>query len=45
MKQENELSLNGPAKVFIKLTLCGVALIGFAYASLLILGSAMKAIQ
>ncbi len=45
MKQEKELSLKGPATVFIKLTLCGFVLISFAYVSLLILGNAMKVIH
>ena len=45
MKQEMEQSLNGPAKVFVKLTLCGFVLLSFAYVSLLILGNAMKLIH
>ncbi len=40
-----EPTLNGPAKVFIKLTLCGFVLLSFAYVSLLILGNAMKVIN
>jgi len=45
MKQEQEHSLNTPAKVFLKLTLFGFILIGFAYVSLIVMGTALKAIH
>ena len=45
MKQEMDPSANASAKVFIKLTVFGFVLIGFAYVSLLILGNALKAIH
>jgi hypothetical protein len=45
MKQEKELSANAPAKVFIKLAIFGFVLISFAYASLLLLNSAITAIH
>ena len=45
MKQELEHSLNTPAKVFVKLTVFGFLLIGFAYASLIVMGTALKAIH
>jgi hypothetical protein len=45
MKQEMDQSANAPAKIFIKLTVFGFVLIGFAYVSLLILGNALKAIH
>ena len=45
MKQEFEHSLNTPAKVFVKLTVFGFLLIGFAYASLIVMGTALKAIH
>ena len=45
MKQEFEHSLNTPAKVFVKLTVFGFLLIGFAYASLIVMGTELKAIH
>jgi hypothetical protein len=45
MKQELDHSTKAPAKVFLKLTLFGFALIGFAYISLIVLGTALKAIH
>ena len=45
MKQEMDNSANAPAKVFIKLAVFGFVLIGFAYASLLLLGNVLKAIH
>ncbi len=45
MKQEMNPSTDAPAKIFIKLTVFGFVLIGFAYVSLLILGNALKAIH
>jgi hypothetical protein len=45
MKQELEHSANTPAKVFVKLTVFGFVLIGFAYVSLIVLGTALKAIH
>ena len=45
MKQELDHSVNAPAKVFVKLTVFGFVLIGFAYFSLVVLGTALKAIH
>ena len=45
MKQEFDRSVNTPAKVFVKLTVFGFVLIGFAYFSLIVLGTALKAIH
>jgi D-alanyl-lipoteichoic acid acyltransferase DltB (MBOAT superfamily) len=45
MKQELDHSVNTPAKVFVKLTVFGFVLIGFAYFSLIVLGTALKAIH
>ena len=45
MKQEFDHSVNTPAKVFLKLTVFGFVLIGFAYFSLVVLGTALKAIH
>ena len=45
MKQELDHSANTPAKVFLKLTVFGFVLIGFAYFSLIIMGTALKAIH
>jgi hypothetical protein len=45
MKQELEHSVNTPAKVFVKLTVFGFILIGFAYVSLIVMGTALKAIH
>jgi len=45
MKQEFDNSVKAPAKVFLKLTVFGFVLIGFAYFSLIVLGTAMKAIH
>jgi hypothetical protein len=45
MRQELDHSLKAPAKVFLKLAVFGFVLIGFAYVSLVIMGTAMKAIH
>jgi hypothetical protein len=45
MKQELDHSVNTPAKVFVKLTVFGFVLIGFAYFSLVVMGTALKAIH
>jgi hypothetical protein len=45
MKQELDHSLKTPAKVFVKLTVFGFILIGFAYVSLVVMGTALKAIH
>jgi hypothetical protein len=45
MKQELDHSVNTPAKVFVKLAVFGFVLIGFAYVSLIVLGTALKAIH
>jgi len=45
MKQEPDHSINTPAKVFLKLTVLGFVLIGFAYISLLVMGNVLKAIH
>jgi len=45
MKQELDHSVHTPAKVFLKLTVFGFVLIGFAYFSLIVLGTALKAIH
>ncbi|HEV3222568.1 MAG TPA: hypothetical protein VGZ90_06800 [Puia sp.] len=45
MKQELDHSVNTPAKVFFKLTVFGFVLIGFAYISLIVMGTALKAIH
>jgi hypothetical protein len=45
MRQELDHSAKAPAKVFLKLTLFGFVLIGFAYISLVIMGTALKAIH
>ena len=45
MKQELDHSVNTPAKVFLKLTVFGFVLIGFAYFSLVVMGTALKAIH
>jgi hypothetical protein len=45
MKQELDHSVNAPAKVFVKLTVFGFLLISFAYVSLLVIGTALKAIH
>lgn len=45
MKQELDHSLKAPAKVFVKLTVFGFILIGFAYVSLVVMGTALKAIH
>jgi hypothetical protein len=45
MKQEFDYSANTPAKVFVKLTVFGFILIGFAYVSLIVMGTALKAIH
>lgn len=45
MKQELDHSIKTPAKVFLKLTVFGFLLIGFAYVSLVVMGTALKAIH
>jgi hypothetical protein len=45
MKQELDHSMKAPAKVFVKLTVFGFILIGFAYVSLIVMGTALKAIH
>ena len=45
MKQELDHSIKTPAKVFFKLAVFGFVLIGFAYISLIIMGTALKAIH
>jgi hypothetical protein len=45
MRQELDHSTKTPAKVFLKLALFGFVLIGFAYVSLVIMGTALKAIH
>jgi hypothetical protein len=45
MKQELDHSVKAPAKVFLKLAVFGFVLIGFAYISLIIMGTALKAIH
>jgi len=45
MKRNLETYANPPGKIFLKLTILGCFLIGFAYASLLILNSALQAIH
>jgi hypothetical protein len=45
MKQELDHSVNTPAKVFVKLTVFGFVLISFAYISLVLMGTALKAIH
>jgi hypothetical protein len=45
MRQELDHSLKAPAKVFVKLTVFGFILIGFAYVSLVVMGTALKAIH
>ena len=45
MRQEPDHSLNAPAKVFVKLTVFGFVLISFAYVSLILMGTALKAIH
>jgi hypothetical protein len=45
MKQELDHSVKAPAKVFLKLTVFGFFLIGFAYISLIVMGTALKAIH
>jgi hypothetical protein len=45
MKQELDHSIKTPAKVFFKLTVFGFVLIGFAYISLIVMGTALKAIH
>jgi len=44
MKRNLELPPN-PRKIFVKLTIIGCFLLGFAYASLLIMNSALQAIH
>jgi hypothetical protein len=45
MRQELDHSVKAPAKVFLKLAVFGFVLIGFAYVSLVIMGTALKAIH
>ena len=45
MKQELDHSVKAPFKVFLKLTVFGFILIGFAYVSLIVMGTALKAIH
>jgi hypothetical protein len=45
MRQELDHSVKAPAKVLLKLTVFGFVLIGFAYISLIIMGTALKAIH
>lgn len=45
MKQELDHSVKAPAKIFLKLTVFGFILIGFAYFSLIVMGTALKAIH
>jgi hypothetical protein len=45
MKQELDHSVKTPANIFLKLTVFGFVLIGFAYFSLIIMGTALKAIH
>ena len=45
MKQELDNAVKAPAKVFVKLTVFGFILIGFAYVSLIVMGTALKAIH
>ena len=45
MKQELDHSIKTPAKVFLKLTVFGFVLIGFAYISLILMGTALRAIH
>jgi hypothetical protein len=45
MKQELDHSAITPAKLFVKLAVFGFVLIGLAYVSLIIMGTALKAIH
>jgi hypothetical protein len=45
MRQELDHSTNAPARVFVKLAVFGFVLIGFAYISLVVMGTALKAIH
>ena len=45
MKQELDYSLKTPATVFLKLTVFGCVLIGLAYASMIALGTVVRAIH
>jgi hypothetical protein len=45
MRQELDHSPKAPAKVLLKLAVFGFVLIGFAYISLIIMGTALKAIH
>ncbi len=45
MKQEFDYSVKTPAKLFLKLTVFGFVLIGFAYISLVLVGTALKVIH
>ena len=45
MKQELDHSAKAPAKLFVKLTVFGFILMSFAYVSLIVMGTALKAIH
>lgn len=45
MRQELDHSTSTSAKVFLKLAVFGFVLIGFAYISLIVMGTALKAIH
>jgi hypothetical protein len=45
MKQEFDHSVKAPATVFLKLAVFGFVLISFAYVSLIVMGTALKAIH
>jgi len=45
MNKELDQSVKAPARVFVKLTVFGFVLISFAYVSLLVMGTALKAIH
>jgi len=45
MRQEFDHSVKAPAKVFLKLAVFGFVLISFAYVSLIVMGTALKAIH
>jgi hypothetical protein len=45
MKQEVDHSVKAPATVILKLAVFGFFLIGFAYISLILMGTALKAIH
>lgn len=45
MNKQTEISASAPAKVFVKLAIFGFVLISFAYASILLLNTAISAIH